>query len=183
MLNPDRATEARNHNTELLWETLTAYFNDFEGITKHEVLNLVDFDLTENEDRDAEAIFERAIKACRKRAEREGKFIPRATIKEDRGFAYVLTDRADLVIDGYIAQNQIAQGVERSTHKHEAFIETHADDLPPAMRVLFEKMSAARAEYTDILTQKVQDHQDDLIAVLDAVRMEHQRNEASLGDI
>lgn len=174
MPNPERALEARRTNTELLRETLTAYFNDFDGITKYEILALVEFDLAENEDRDEEAIFERAMKACRKRAEKEGKFIPRAVIKDGRGFAYVLTDRADLVIDGYIAQNRIAQGVERSTHKHEAFIKTHAEDLPPAMRVLFEKMSAARAEYTDILTQKVQDHQDDLVAVLDAVRMEKQ---------
>ena len=132
MTNPDHVTKARHYNTEQLWDLLTAYFNDFEGITKHEALDLIAFDLAEDENRDAEAIFERAIKTCRKRAEREGKIIPRATIKSGRGYAYVLTDRADLVIDGYIAQNRVAQGVERSTHKHESFIETHAEDLPPA---------------------------------------------------
>ena len=174
MTNTDNINQIRHQNTELLWEILNAYFNDFDGITKHEILELVDFDLSENEDHDVEAVFDRALKSCRKRAEKAGWIIPRAVVKEGRGFAYVLTDRADLVIDGYIAQNRIAQGVERSTHKHEAFIKTHAEDLPPTMRVLFEKMSAARAEYTDILTQKVKDHQDDLTAVMDAVRMEKQ---------
>lgn len=165
--NHERREAAMKENTDKLWEVFNAYFNDPDGVTREEAIKLAEFNKAE--DPDPDVIFDRALRVCRKRAEKSGKFIPRATLARDRrGYSYVLTDRGDLVVDGFIAQQRVSTGTLRSTHKHQKFIIQDIASLTPMERVMVEELAQLNDEVEKVRNESIDSRVEQLEKVRNA---------------
>lgn len=163
----DRREAALKENTEKLWEIFNTYFNDPDGVTREEAIELAEFNKAE--DHDSDVIFDRALRVCRKRAEKAGMFIPRATLARNRrGYAYVLTDRGDLVVDGFIAQQRVSTGTLRSTHKHQKFIVQDISSLSPMERLMVEELAQLNDEVEKVRNESIDTRVEQLEKVRNA---------------
>lgn len=154
---------AREENNERLWKVMEAYKDDTEGVTNHEAIDLADF--VPEHGLSKKEIFKRAMRVCKKRAEKLGMLIPRATLVGGRGYAYVLASSASSAVDGYMAQEKVAAGVQRSTAKHEAFIERDLGSLPLTLQAVFRQSIAANeraAAFAEELTAAEKKNRDEL---------------------
>lgn len=161
----ERLRSAREYNNERLWQVMEAYKDDPEGVTKEEAIALADFRIEQGRSR--QEVFERAMQICKRRAETLGMFIPRATIVKGRGYAYVLATRASTALDGYMAQERVTAGVQRSAMKHEQFIEDDLGSLPPMLRTIYKQSIDANkkaAEIAEVMAETQKKNRDELYA-------------------
>lgn len=161
----DHRKSAREENNERLWQVMEAYKDDPEGVTKEEAIALADFRVEPG--RSKQEVFERAMQICKRRAERLGMFIPRATLVRGRGYAYVLATRAATALDGYMAQERVTAGVQRSAMKHEQFIERDLGSLPPMLRAIYRQSIDANkraAEFAESMAETEKKNRDELYA-------------------
>lgn len=169
-IDPDLKAKATVENTERLWEVLTSYKNDPDGLTRYELIDLCEFDPLEG--RAAGDILDRAMKNCRRRAVREGMFIPHATPKPGRGYVYVLTDNPEQVVSGYIVAARVTAGMRKSEVKHQEFIETDLKSLPPTERAFFERMQEMRTSEELRWEKQKEERFADLVALRQAAQEE-----------
>lgn len=172
----DRLKSARDYNNSRLWEIMEAHRDDPEGVTREEAIYLAEFKAEHG--RSESEIFARAMQFCKRHAERQGMFIPRATIVKGRGYAYVLASRASTALDGYMAQEKVTAGVQRSAMKHEEFIERDLGSLPPVLRTVYRhsiEMSKKAAKVADDMLESDKKQRDELYAAY----REEQENKAS----
>lgn len=144
---------------------MEAYKDDPEGVTKEEAIALADFRVEPG--RSKREVFDRAMQICKRRAENQGLFIPRANLVKGRGYAYVLASRASTALDGYMAQEKVTAGVQRSTARHEAFIERDLGSLPPMLRAVYKhsiEMSKKAAQIADEMIEADKRQRDEIYA-------------------
>lgn len=169
---------ARQENNERLWKVMEAYKDDTEGVTSHEAITLAEFvpesGLTKKE------IFNRAMRVCKKRAEKQGMMIPRATLVGRRGYAYVLASRASSALEGYMAQERVSEGVQRSTVKHEVFIERNLGSLPPTLQEIFKQSIEANQDYEEFKEARVKKERENRDAFYKAWLEEQQMKAESI---
>lgn len=169
-IDPDLKAKATVENTERLWTVLDSYRNDPDGLTKYELIDLCDFDPLEG--RAKLDILKRAMRSCRRRAEREGMFIPHATPKPGRGHVYLLTDNAEQAVSGYIVAARVTAGMRKSEVKHQEFIETDLKSLPPTERAFFERMQEIRNSEEQRWEQQKEERFADMVALRQAAQEE-----------
>lgn len=162
---------ARAENNQKLWAVLEVYKNDSDGLTRSQLTELAEFNLAEGTT--PYEIFTRAIKVCRRRAKKADMFIPRAT-RGSGGYAYVLTDRATLAVDGFLAAERVAQGVQRAAYDHQGFIERDLASLSPVERVAFERVVQISNQRKADREQHLQDELDLLESLRNAAAEERE---------
>lgn len=143
---------ARKENDQKLWDVFEAYKNDTEGLTRYQLAELADFNGAEGDT--PYNIFDRALKVCRRRAEKAGMLIPHATPGED-GYVYFLTDRPGQALGGFISAERVSAGMRRSVFKHQKFIETDTSELSPVEKVLFQEVAQVIDERQQVLDNEL----------------------------
>lgn len=167
---------AQTENTQKLWDVLDAYKNDPEGLTRHQLTELAGFNLAEG--RSADDIFSRAMKVCKRRAIKAGMIIPHAT-RSKSGYVYLLTDRANLVVDGFLTSERVMQGMQRATHTHQKFIEQDLASLPAVERVAFEQIARISDQRQEDRERNLQDR----LEVLQLIRVAASEERESRGSV
>lgn len=149
MTNEKTTAQLNAENADRLWTVLEAYRGD--PLTKWELIELAEFN--NQHAQGMEVIFSVAVKRCRKRAEKEGLFIPMAA--PDTGYRYVLTSDPNLAIGGFYHSSRVSKGFKDLHAKHRDFIERNRANLPPMQRRLFD-------EVRDVAARVIQVEQDQL---------------------
>lgn len=171
-LTGNRAREIRAENALRLWEVFLAYKNDIDsGLTKNDLISLADFNMAEGEP--AVDVFDRALAACRRRAEKEDMIIPRA-VPSNRGYRYVLASRGDLVVDSFLASQRVTQGMQKATYRHEEFIATNLNDLPETEKVVFRELQRMEQKRREMYEDSMKDTVRVLADVRDAARKDRE---------
>lgn len=135
----ERLHQIRLENNERLWEVFCAYENDAQGLTKDQLIELSDFHLAEGGS--PEAIFKRALGACRKRATAAGKLIPHSTPNGKIGYVYVLESIPNFAVDGFASAARKAAGMRKLTVKQQKFIDTDTSKMSPVAKASYEALS------------------------------------------
>lgn len=158
--------KAMAENNDKLWEVLSLYVDDPEGVTRYEAIELADFNMAEGGPEDR--IFTRAIKVCKTRAKKAGMLIPRATPVKGRGYVYLLAKSGKFALEGYMAQERVSSGVRKSAATHEKFIDQDRESLPPVLRAVFDELVIANTKYDQYVEESVNTQRQQLESVYSA---------------